>query len=173
MTESELFGKVVEANWEFFGASVNSQTDADNALVIASPKAPARSGGFDLIDDVTYLLTYPLDALGEANKTLRTHARVAISPIVASLAKLLLSWSPHKVLTEAAKRKRLLLELWREKSGFKDELSDKTQVQKVLISFLPQQDFTKPPPNNLRLSSLWLTSATPLGVRAPNASLVR
>jgi len=173
--ELKVFGKVYEVSFADF-LSASAKADAPSAFTSSSSPAPASSCGglnFDGLDDVAFLATYPLQPLGAANKELRIYARVAFSPIASFLISVLLGWSGKGLLCKAAKRKRLLLEFWRKKSGLGDKLSDEAWVQEILFPFLQRRDFTKPPPNNLRLSSLWLTSATPLGVRAPNTFLVR
>jgi len=175
MVGSEIFGKVVEANVTFFEASANSLADAASA--IAAPPAPEPEIGgfnFDGINDAVFLLAYPVEPLGFANRALRTHARVAISPIVASLAKLLLSWSPHKLLIKAAKQKRLLLEHWRKRSGFGDLLSDEEWLQEILMPIVfqlgEQADLSKPPPQTFKPSPSWLTPSSPRSQRAPTCA---
>jgi len=159
----EGWGKVFQTKDEFFGlASVHDSTDA--VPLVATPPAPEPTIGGVLIFD---------DALTLYNFLLAQTVAVLSIPCMDIIAPRIWGWSWEDVRRWSVQRKRLLLEFWREKSGFKDDLSDEASEQEVWLSFLPQQDFTKPPPNNLRLSSIWLTSATPLGVRAPNTSLVR
>jgi len=176
--ELEVFGKVYEVSFADF-LSASAKADAPSAFTSSSSPAPASScGGFDFDDaDDAFVIACLNDPLYRANWALRVHAQVARSPLTVCLVSHFCGWSPTQVLTEAAKRKRLLLELWREKSGFKDELSDEEWVQRILMPIVfqlgEQADLSKPPPQTFKLSPQWLTSSSPLNIRSPDAPSIR
>jgi len=168
--ELEVFGKVYEVSFADF-LSASAKADVLSAFTSSSSPAPASSGGlnFDWLDDVAYLLAFPLDPLGDANRVLKTHATIAHNPWVAVIAKFAFGWSNEELLREAVKRKHLLLELWRELDGYGDEMSNEVSEQQVLSWSVFQPDATKPPPQTFKPSPVWASPSSPRTSRAPDA----
>jgi len=170
---SEIFGRVYEVE-EIFGTEfflkASANANADAAPIVATPPAPEPTVGgisFDAVDTAVYLLTFPLDLLGDANRVLKTHAMIVSNPWVAIIVKFALGWSSQRLLAEVAKQRQLLFEHWRKLGGYEDRAIDKGRVWEISFPFWRQDDEAKPPPKTLKPSSHWLNSSTPLALRAP------
>jgi len=171
MTEAgwEVFGKVYEVDFTDF-LTASAKADAPSTSASSSPPAPEPPVGGSYFDGVYegFIVACLNDPLFRANWSLRVHAQVARSPLVACLVSHVLGWSPTQMLAEAAKQKRLLLEHWRKRSGLGDKADDEASEQQVSSWSVFQPDLTKPPPQTFKPSPSWLTPSSPRSQRAPD-----